>query len=183
MTVGPATRAGKRRTLPSALPDEYGLETTPLTRDPLLESRAVVHVHSIEERAAIQLDRARRVLRFRRLDEIEGVNDESSLGRERYGRVAGGDRPLAERAPERGQRVAQGVAGACLVLLRPEHAEKRVARYGAPGHGEDGEQRELGPALRQGRVFITGSSDQGQPTERDESEVFIPQHVDAVRSR
>ena len=138
-------------------------------------------MEALEERTAVQLDRAREILAFERLDELDAIDIEWSLWIECDLGVACGDRALTQRAAQGRQGVAQRVTRASLVMLRPEEPEEGVARDRTAGQGEDGEHRELQPTPRQRGVFLTAGSHEGEPAKRDESEAVVPQGVDAVR--
>ena len=129
MALRPATGASERRALLAARLHEHRLETSALSRHPLVERRTVVDVDAVEERTAIQLDDARKVAGFRGIAHLERVDIERRVGREGDVCVAGGDGLLTERAPERRERVAERVAGTCLgPLCSPQKSSTRVSR-------------------------------------------------------
>jgi hypothetical protein len=127
------------------------------------------------------LDRTGEVALFDGFGELDGVHVERRAAIDRHVGISSRNRPLAQCAPQRRQRVAQRVPRATLVVLRPEETKQRVAGKGAARQGQHREHRQLESPTRQRCVFLTAGSHERQAAKGDESEAVVPQHVDAVR--
>jgi len=116
-------------------------QADPTVLDPSLDFRQAGHMEACQKVAAVERQRARRIVLGQGLLEGDEVGHQVARDQsDALGAISGQD-CLTHVTPEHRQRLSQSVAGAGLVKLRPEDGEQRVATT-AFGSGEIGEQHE-----------------------------------------
>ena len=120
-------------------------EPEPLPVEPVLQlGRRARHVEPLEQRPAVERERALGVARRQRLRRVPWRRT-TPPAPARHLLVAAADHDLgADLRPQEVERAAERGARVLLVELRPEQGEQRVAAVKPPwrGHGEVGQQPE-----------------------------------------
>ena len=154
---------------------EQRFETRTLARDPFVELLRRREIDAAEEGSFVERECARERLRILALDaehELGGVDREHRVRGERDLGLARRDRGGAEHAAEMRERVAERVARASLVLIRPKEGEQRVARERSARAREHHEEHELEPSRGERWVFAPTLREEREPAQRDESKAF-----------
>ena len=104
-------------------------QASALSIQPALELRRVVYVEAVEERPGVQADGVGRPTRGQRLRELAHIGIDHGGGQAQQP-PGGRDSPRAQRPADDVECLAQPVASAGLLALRPEQCEQPLT--GAP---------------------------------------------------